>query len=174
MGIQIQAKIDGEYVTLVTTKSYDKDLKYSPAFQFDPVVTDDIRILYTSGNGTFANLKELEVYSTDGVLPMFDGVGAMAEPPVFIDCTTKNEGMAQPLPNEDTDGAAQLGTSDVVDVPSMGAITTGADESVISNSQENEGVDTVVLAVSIVVSAIVLGLIFVSIAVAYKKRKSIQ
>lgn len=174
MGIQIQAKIDGEYVTLVTTKSYDKNLKYSPAFEFDPVVTDDIRILYTSGSGTFANLKEIEVYSPNGVLPMFDGISQMADAPVFIDCTTKNEEMTQPLPNGNTDGAEQLGANDVVDIPSMGILTTGTDESEIGTSQANEGVDTVVLAVSVIVSTIVLGLILVSIVVAYKKRKSIQ
>ena len=89
MSIQIQALIDGEYKTLVTTKSYNEEQKYSPAFKFDPVETDDIRILYTAGNGTFANLKEIEIYSPNGKAPMFDGLGQMAEPPTFIDCTTK-------------------------------------------------------------------------------------
>ena len=89
MSIQIQALIDGEYKTLVTTKSYDKDLKYSPAFKFDPVETDDIRILYTAGNGTFANMKEIEIYSPNGVAPLFEGLGALAEKPTFIDYSTK-------------------------------------------------------------------------------------
>lgn len=88
MSIQIQALIDGEYVTLISTKSYDKDLKYSPAFQFDPVETDDIRILYTAGNGTFAHLKEIEIYSPYGKLPMFDSLTSSATPPTFIDYST--------------------------------------------------------------------------------------
>ena len=87
MSIQIQALVDGEYETILETKSYHEDLKYSPAFKFDPVETDDIRILYTAGNGTFAHLKEIEVYSPNGGLPMFDGLEAMEALPEFIDVT---------------------------------------------------------------------------------------
>lgn len=97
MDIQIQALIDGEYVTLVSTKSYDANLKYAPAFQFDPVETDDIRILYTRGNGTFAHLKELEIYSPNGIVPMFSGMGSIYDPPQFIDKTTKGEAFTQEL-----------------------------------------------------------------------------
>ncbi|MBQ7226048.1 MAG: discoidin domain-containing protein [Clostridia bacterium] len=97
MSIQIQALIDGEYVTLVTTKSYDKDMKYCPAFQFDPVETDDIRILYTAGNATFAHLRELEVYSPNGIAPMFEGLVKLTEPPTFMDFTTKAP-LPQPSP----------------------------------------------------------------------------
>ena len=92
MSIQIQAMIDGEYKTIVETKSYDKNLKYSPAFKFDAVETDEIRILYTAGNGTFAHLKEIEVYSPNGGLPMFDGLEAMESMPEFIDLTASGNG----------------------------------------------------------------------------------
>ena len=88
MDIQVQAFIDGEYKTLVTTKSFHKDLKYAPAFEFDPVETDDIRILFTAGSGTFAHLKEIEVYSPDGGLPMFDGLPAAESLPEFLDFTS--------------------------------------------------------------------------------------
>ena len=88
MSIQIQALIDGEYVTIIETKSYHEELKYSPAFKFDPIETDDIRVLYTAGNGTFANMKEIEIYSPNGGLPMFNGLGAMADAPEFLDYTT--------------------------------------------------------------------------------------
>ena len=107
MSIQIQALIDGEYQTLITTKSYHSELKYEPAFKFDPVVTDDIRILYTAGNGTFAHLKELEVYSPDGGLPMFNGLGALKEPPTFLDYTFN---AVEP---ENTSGEAQHGLTEV-------------------------------------------------------------
>ena len=97
MGIQIQAKIDGEYVTIVDTKSYHSELKYEPAFEFDPVETDDIRIYFTSGNGTFAHLRELEIYSPDGVDPMFNGITSLATPPTFIDVrqSAENEGVIE-------------------------------------------------------------------------------
>ena len=97
MGIQIQAKIDGEYVTIVDTKSYHSELKYEPAFEFDPVETDDVRIYFTSGNGTFAHLRELEIYSPDGVDPMFNGITSLATPPTFIDVrqSAENEGVIE-------------------------------------------------------------------------------
>ncbi|MBO5313650.1 MAG: discoidin domain-containing protein [Clostridia bacterium] len=84
MGIEIQAMIDGDYKTIVKSKSYDKYMKYTTVYEFDAIETDDIRIKYTSGNGTFANMKELEIYSPNGIAPMFDGLEAMAEPPQII------------------------------------------------------------------------------------------
>ena len=172
MGIQIQAKIDGEYVTLVTTTSYDKDLKYSPAFRFDPVVTDDIRILYTSGNGTFANLKELEVYSPNGVLPMFDGLSQMTEPPVFLDYTTKNEGMVQQTPSADNLGGVQLDAQP--NIPSMNTVTVGGLENTGADTVVDDGADTIVATVSIIVGVMVVALLLVSIIVVHKKRNSIK
>lgn len=101
MDIKIQALIEGEYVTVVDTKSYHKDLKYSPAFEFDAVETDDIRILYTRGNGAFANLKELEIYSPNGKVPMFDGLNQMADSPTFLkypeDLNTPSEDENEPV-----------------------------------------------------------------------------
>lgn len=84
MGIEIQALIDGEFVTLVKAKSYHKLMKYTTVYEFDAVETDNIRILYTSGSGTFANLRELEIYSPNGLVPMFDGLEPMDEVPEVL------------------------------------------------------------------------------------------
>lgn len=176
MGIQIQAKIDGEYVTLVTTKSYDKDLKYCPAFKFDPVVTDDIRILYTSGNGTFANLKELEIYSPNGVVPMFDGMGQMTEPPTFLDYTTKNESVAQPLPSGSNAGNTLLAAPVVTDstVDSQPTNASEQQNNINTTGQTDDDGNTIVAVVSIIIGTVVLILLLTSIIFVYKKRKIIK
>lgn len=85
MGIEIQALVNGEYVTVATGKSYHSAMKYSTVYEFDTVETDDIRIKYLSGNGTFANMKELEVYLEEGVPAPFGGLPAIEEPPVVLD-----------------------------------------------------------------------------------------
>ena len=151
-------------------------MKYCPAFKFDPVVTDDIRILYTSGNGTFAHLKELEIYSPNGVVPMFDGMGQMVDPPTFIDCTTKNESLAQPLPNgnatENVPMASPIvdGTTDLQpdssNVQQDGTSTGG--------QAEDDGSNKIVAVVSIIIGAVVIALLLVSIIFVHKKRKSIK
>ena len=63
MYFDIQARVDGEYVTVASGRSYDSACNYQPVFVFDPVVTDDIRIVFTKNGGIFPNLRELEVYS---------------------------------------------------------------------------------------------------------------
>ncbi len=81
MHFDIQALVDGEYVTVAKGKSYDPDTKYITVYEFAPVLTDDIRVVYTRGNGTIPNMRELEIYSGDMVHSMFEGVPPMAEPP---------------------------------------------------------------------------------------------
>ncbi len=179
MSIQIQALIDGEYQTLITTKSYHSELKYEPAFKFDPVETDDIRILYTAGNGTFAHLKELEVYSPNGGLPMFNGLGALKQPPTFLDFTTKDE-KAESTSNEAKKELTELETE--------------ADEKeflVETDDNENTEVNTKELPVmaqltadtevdsSVMIIALVVGIIFgvalvTSVAFAFIKRRNIR
>ena len=63
MHFDIQAKVNGEYVTVASGRSYDSACNYQPVFSFDAVVTDDIRIVFTKNGGIFPNLRELEVYS---------------------------------------------------------------------------------------------------------------
>jgi hypothetical protein len=63
MYFDIQAKVDGEYITVASGRSYDSACNYQPVFSFDAVVTDDIRIVFTKNGGIFPNLRELEVYS---------------------------------------------------------------------------------------------------------------
>ena len=174
MSIQIQALIDGEYQTLVTTKSYHSDLKYEPAFKFDPVETDDIRILYTAGNGTFAHLRELEVYSPDGGLPMFNGLGTLKSPPTFLDYTTKEKSAeaTKELTQVETESAAdekpvateaevniQEQTEDMV---AFAQLTGDADE------------DSAVVTVAIVVGIILGTILIASITFAIAKRRKIK
>lgn len=163
MGIQIQALIDGEYVTLVTTKSYDENMKYAPAYKFDPVETDDIRILYTSGNGTFAHLKELEIYSPNGSYPMFDGLPALENPPSFIDLTTKNE--------EESGTEVENLSSSNVSLPEDNKVLNENAQTVINPEVEE---NNSLLTVSIVVGAFLTLAIVGLIAFAYVKRKKLK
>ena len=164
MGIKIQAKVDGEYVTLVDTKSYHKDMKYQPAFEFDPVETDDIRIYYTSGNGTFAHLRELEVYSPNGLCPMFEGLAQMMEPPTFI--KTNNDKSL--LSNEITDKSGYETPIIPIDRNEVSTNNT-----VTSDTDDTQESNTPIIVISIVGAAVCI-LIIASIIVAVKKRKSIK
>lgn len=70
MSFDVQALVDGKYVTVASGQSYNKDGAYRPVFTFDPVETDDIRIVFTSNGGVFPNLREIEIYSeTDKPIP---------------------------------------------------------------------------------------------------------
>ena len=159
MSIQIQALIDGEYKTLVTTKSYDENLKYSPAFKFDPVETDDIRILYTAGNGTFANMKEIEIYSPNGNAPMFEGLKGLAYAPEFIDLTTpdavKDDSIGNMHAQVDMQVNSQVGAS-------------GAEMNSLAEETGSALFYTVIGASS---ALVVLAMVLVCIALA-KKRKN--
>ena len=61
----IQYKNDkGEYVTVASGTSVDeKTGKAVVSIKFNPVETDDIRVLFKTNGGTFPYLKELEIYS---------------------------------------------------------------------------------------------------------------
>lgn len=166
MSIKIQALVDGEYVTLVDTKSYHRDLKYSPAFKFDPVETDDIRILYTAGNGTFAHLKEIEVYSPNGGLPMFEGLDAMEAMPEFIDLTNEgasNAGAEVENVYEDPKPETVVLKQNVQN-EQVKAEDTNVAPSTVTNGETN----TTTL---IIVSAIIITIALI-VALAYVKRKN--
>ena len=156
MGIKIQAKIDGEYVTLVDTKSYHSELKYEPAFEFDPVETDDIRIYYTSGNGTFAHLRELEVYSPDGVDPMFDGISSLSTPPTFIDVRESAE----------NDGEFENTSSDV-DVPKVEENVSILPNGELTVESGDKGTELLVIG-----GVALAALLIAGVAVYLKKRKN--
>ena len=158
MDIQIQALIDGEYVTIVDSKSYHKDLKYSPAFEFDAVETDDIRILYTRGNGTFANLKELEIYSPNGKIPMFEGLGQMADLPTFLK-------YPEDLNNPPLDDGEPEAPNNNVN----GDANNNADDNNTSENDNDNTVKTVIISVACafgVLAAVVVALIII------KRKKS--
>jgi len=172
MSIQIQAMIDGEYKTLVETKSYHKDLKYSPAFKFEPVETDDIRILYTAGNGTFAHLKEIEAYSPNGGLPMFDGLEPMEQMPEFIDLTENAQNAATDSSSE-ANGSLNneaLKAENVAFKQSTERVQPGVEGSVAENPAQLNSEKSNYTAV-IIVSAAIVALAAI-VAVVYKKRKN--
>ena len=160
MSIQIQALIDGEYKTLVTTKSYNKEQKYSPAFKFDPVETDDIRILYTAGNGTFANMKEIEIYSPNGKAPMFDGLGQMVQPPSFIDCTTKTV-------VDDSIGQVSV-SGEIMGAPQNINVTEMATEELVIET------DITLLVVSVSVASALVAIIVALLCIAYSRKRKIR
>ena len=165
MDIQIQALVDGEYVTLVEAKSYHKDLKYSPAYEFEAVETTDIRIYYTSGSGTFANLKELEVYSPNGVVDMFDGLSAMAEPPEFIEYPEQEQ--EQDSPSNQPQGSTS--SSQPSETPDVDDSQTNQNQN--QNQDKNDDNSAVVAAIAVVASllAIVAAVTVVLLIKAKKK-----
>ena len=71
----LQAKIDGEFVTIVSATSYDSEKKsYIVSLEFDEAVrTDDIRVVYRSDAQTFPYLKEIEVFEGDFLYSSYVG-----------------------------------------------------------------------------------------------------
>ena len=69
MEVDIQVKnANGEFVTVKSgVTSYDQtNREYIVSVQFDaPVLTDDVRVVYTSNGMVFPYIKELEVYSSE-------------------------------------------------------------------------------------------------------------
>ena len=107
--------------------------------------------MYTSGSGTFANLRELEIYSPNGLVPMFDGLEPMDEIPEVI--TGENASTSE----EVTSAMPSLEINKVSVKQSLGTV----EESEISESY-TFGKWEIVTAVSIaIVSVIGLGVYFV-------------
>ena len=68
MEFDVQVKVDGEFKTIKSgLTSYDKtNHEYIVSVQFDePVLTDDVRVVYTSNGMVFPYMKEFEVYSSE-------------------------------------------------------------------------------------------------------------
>ena len=71
MRLEIQALINGEYVTVAQGKSYDGD--YQTEYTFDEIETTDVRVVIKEAYGAIPNVKELEIYSSE-ITPMFAGI----------------------------------------------------------------------------------------------------
>ena len=75
MSYDIQALVNGSYVTVASSTSYDPEKKSSIiSLTLDtPVTTDDIRIVYQSNGLVFPYLKEMEIFSAEKVYSAFQG-----------------------------------------------------------------------------------------------------
>ena len=75
MEYDLQALVNGEYVTLKSATSYDP-VKKTPIISIEldePVETDDIRIVFQSNGMVFPHLKEMEIYSGEKVYTAYQG-----------------------------------------------------------------------------------------------------
>ena len=75
MEYDVQALVNGEYVTIASATSYDPTLK-SPIISIEldeAVTTDDVRIVFQSNGLVFPHLKEMEIYSGDKVYGAYQG-----------------------------------------------------------------------------------------------------
>ena len=71
----VQAKVDGEFVTVATGTSYDSVKKsYNVAIELpEAVYTDDVRIVFKSDAHTFPYLTEFEVFEDGYIYSSYDG-----------------------------------------------------------------------------------------------------
>ena len=93
MRFEIQALVDGEYVTLVQGRSYDQNGNYKTSYTFGEVETTDVRVVVLEGHGAIPNVMELELYSNGKEnLAMFQGLAAIASnEPEIDDSETEEE-----------------------------------------------------------------------------------
>ncbi len=72
---ELQAKVNGEFVTVAQATSYDAARKsYTVSIQFDEAVyTDDLRIVFKSDAHTFPYLKEFEIFSGNYIYSSYVG-----------------------------------------------------------------------------------------------------
>lgn len=75
MSYDIQAKVNGQFVTIASATSYDESTKSSVVSVNipNPVETDDIRIVYQSNGLVFPYLKEIEIYAGEKVYGAYQG-----------------------------------------------------------------------------------------------------
>ena len=105
MKFEIQALVNGEYVTLTTGCSYDGD--YKTEYTFDEVETTDIRIVIKEANGAIPNVMELELYNSEStVQDMFSGIK-----PIIAD-TPEQDDPSTNLPTDSNDEADSNEESD--------------------------------------------------------------
>lgn len=71
----LQAKVNGEFVTIATGTTYDAEKKkYISVIELsEAVYTDDVRVVFTSDAQTFPYLKEIEIFEGDFIYSSFDG-----------------------------------------------------------------------------------------------------
>lgn len=74
MRFEIQALVNGEYVTVAQGKSYDGD--YQTEYTFNEIETTDVRVVINEARGAIPNIKELEIYSSE-ISPMFVGINSV-------------------------------------------------------------------------------------------------
>ncbi len=75
LSYDIQAKVNGEFVTIASATSYDESTK-KPVVSVNienPVATDDIRIVYQSNGLVFPYLKEIEIFAGEKVYGAYQG-----------------------------------------------------------------------------------------------------
>ena len=75
MAFDIQAKVNGEFVTIASATSYDESAKSSVVSVSieTPVLTEDVRIVYQSNGLVFPYLKEMEIYAGEKVYGAYQG-----------------------------------------------------------------------------------------------------
>ena len=76
LSFDIQAYVDGEYVTVASGTSFDTAAKkYVVSFELDDVTTtNDIRVVFRTTGGIYSYLKELEVYADEYMYPQFNNM----------------------------------------------------------------------------------------------------
>lgn len=92
MKLELQALVNGEYVTIATGCSYDGD--YKTEYTFKEVETTSIRVIILEASGAIPNVMELELYSSE-IIPMFSGIEPKIEEPPALE--------NQPPQNSNTD-----------------------------------------------------------------------
>ena len=75
LGFDVQVKNSkGKYETVASGTSFNvKTNEHTVSFEFDEVVTDDVRVLFTQTDAGFAYIKELEIYADE----KYDGYSTM-------------------------------------------------------------------------------------------------
>ena len=74
MSFDVQALVNGQYVTIASGTSYDEvNKKAIVSIEFETVNTNDIRIVYKSNGMVYPYLKELEVYAGQKRYTSFEG-----------------------------------------------------------------------------------------------------
>lgn len=81
MKLELQALVNGEYVTIATGCSYDGD--YKTEYTFKEVETTSIRVIILEASGAIPNVMELELYSSE-IIPMFSGIEPKVEQPPVL------------------------------------------------------------------------------------------
>lgn len=96
MTFDVEAFVDGEYVTIASGSSFDSSSKkYIISFELDEtVLTNDVRVVFRTTGGIYSYLKELEVYGFESGYPQFDN---MTTPRYAASATKQFAGTSFPI-----------------------------------------------------------------------------